>query len=146
MQGGFRFPRALANRSRRSDRRRCPRLPAAPSTASSAGPETPAHPAGLELSRCAVNAAAWATLWFTSGQNSGWSPDWAGREFHRVARASDTLFLSRYPVIICLQLNPIEACRSLHPPKTAAAYFKRCYRNCPEKRLRLSVITRGQSR
>src|ERR1700739_1121939 len=38
----------------------------------------------FELSCCAADAAAWATLDGTaSGQNRGWSLYWAGREYHR---------------------------------------------------------------
>jgi hypothetical protein len=63
-----------------------------------------------------------------------------------VARASDTLFPSKHPVVICLQLKSDRWRRSPRPPQTAAAHLKRSYRNCPEKLLRLSVISRGQSR
>jgi hypothetical protein len=41
-------------------------------------------PAAFELSRCAADAAEWATTDVTaSGRNPGWSLYWAGHEYHR---------------------------------------------------------------
>jgi hypothetical protein len=123
VQGGFRFPRALANCGRSSYRRRCvalrlrrhQRLP----------PGQRGRPALWRLNY----AAAWRTLPRGRRSASRLVRIWAGRytglavNITVVAGASDTLFLNKYPVIICLQLNAIDVRSSPRPPQTAAAHF-----------------------